>query len=101
MARIAEGDDAWAEGASREDADVSPSSQVGPVDGGLASGELQAGRPEVHRGRERCGRGRRRGGVAGGEAGHDLGGDVWRGQNVDVIRVGNDYAAVTEHRLDG
>ena len=26
MARIAEGDDAWAEGASREDADVSPSS---------------------------------------------------------------------------
>ena len=53
MARIAEGDDTWAEGASCEHADVSPSSQVGPVDGGLSSGEFQAGRPEVHRGGER------------------------------------------------
>ena len=101
MARIAEGDDAWSEGAGGEGANVSTGGQTGPVDGGLASGELKTGRPEVHRGGERRGRRRRRGSVAGGEAGHDLGGDVWRGQNVDVIRVGNDYAAATEHRLDG
>ena len=50
MAMIAEGDDAWSEGAGGEGANASTGGQAGPVDGGLASGELKAGRLEVHRG---------------------------------------------------
>ena len=80
-----------------EGANASAGGQAGPEDGGLASGELKAGRPKVHRGRERCGRGRRRWGIAGGKTGHDLSGDVRRAEDVDKPKLVCKRTLLTVH----